>query len=151
MLILLESFRHQKSSRMWYDCMDTYLEKAARNKQRACKKQEEELRQECHVTNQKLNLSWELLKHAQAWTLCALSEIIETCRLKDEEKVVTICYEEKKIWEESETDVLECMVSKSAPRNSSYNLKGNSTDVYLMLCAHQKKVQESTFHKDSDF
>lgn len=136
----MESFRHQKSSRMWSDCMDTYLKRAARNKQSTCKKQQEELRKECHVTNQKVNLSWELLKHEQAWTLCALREIIETCRLKNEEKLVTIWYEEKKIWEWSETDLLECMVSKSAPSNSSYSLRGNSTDIYSMLCTHQKKV-----------
>lgn len=72
------------------DCMDTYFKKAARNKQRAWNKQLEEVRKECHVTNQKVNLSRESLKHEQAGTLCDLREIIETCRLKNEEKVVTI-------------------------------------------------------------
>lgn len=105
-----------------------------------CKKQQEELRKECHVTNQKVNLSWELLKHEQAWTSCSLRQKIKTGRLKNEEKVVTVWYEEEKIWEWSETDLLECMVSKSAPRNSSYSLRGNSPNTWSMLCAHQNKV-----------
>lgn len=59
--------------------MDAYL-KAVRNKQRACKKQQEELRKECHIINQKVNLSRELLKPEQTRTLHALRQTIETCK-----------------------------------------------------------------------
>ena len=50
-------FPASEKLRMWSDCMDAYLKKATRNKQRACKNQQEELRKERHIINQKVNLS----------------------------------------------------------------------------------------------